>query len=176
MSIFTRHLGHYCYNYSVGLEFELPAARRVCIMRKRLRDERPRKTPYNQHGVTYRRLHERRCSICLSGRRSEIEQAFLDWQTRDSISKEFGITTNSLSNHLCFFYRLYDQRSGNFQQLFQRIMNPQSRFRGILEGDIGIRSIMSSMEFLITLRENGGDLARCQKMLSKKGFPMAPRH
>lgn len=65
--------------------------------------------------------HEAQCSICKHAEREQIEHDFLTWKSPDRITKEFGVSRDSIYRHARAF-DLLEPRRRNVRYALERII------------------------------------------------------
>jgi Zn-dependent peptidase ImmA (M78 family) len=65
--------------------------------------------------------HELQCTICNHAKREEIEQAFVNWNSPDRISKRYGVSRDSAYRH-AHALGLMDKRRRNVRAALERII------------------------------------------------------
>lgn len=65
--------------------------------------------------------HERQCRICTHARRTDIEDAFVNWVSSSRIAKQYGVSRDAVYRHAHVF-GLMGQRRRNIRAALERII------------------------------------------------------
>lgn len=66
--------------------------------------------------------HSPNCTVCNHEKVGEIEHAYMDWATNDSLLKKYGLNSKDVIARHFVTTGLRDRRMGNRRQIFERIV------------------------------------------------------
>jgi len=92
--------------------------------------------------------HEAQCSICKHAQREEIDRAFLDWESPDTIADTFGVGRASIYRHANAL-ALYEPRDRNIKRVLGRIIEHGSTV------DVTAAVVVSAISTLSKLNASG---------------------
>ena len=93
--------------------------------------------------------HERRCAICGTRYQEEIEDAFINWESVDTIARSYGIDRRSVYRH-AHATGLFAQRDRNIRRALGLLIHRADKVR-----DISADSIIRAAKTLAHLNEQG---------------------
>jgi len=95
-----------------------------------------------QKSQTSLERHRRRCVVCHHPDREEIEDAFLHWQSPETLAREFGIADHSSIYRHAHTMRLFSRRNGLVRHALDQIIEQAST--AVVTGNDVINAIRAS--------------------------------
>ena len=93
--------------------------------------------------------HQRRCVICGSRYQDEIEDAFVNWESVDTIARSFHIDRRSVYRH-AHATGLFAQRDCNIRRALGHLIHRADKVR-----DVSADSIIGAVKALAHINEHG---------------------
>ena len=93
--------------------------------------------------------HHRRCAICGTKYQEEIDDAFINWESVDTIARSYGIDRRSIYRH-AHATGLFAQRDGNIRRALGLLIHRADKVR-----DISADGIILAAKTLAHINEHG---------------------
>ena len=93
--------------------------------------------------------HQRRCVICGTKYQEEIDDAFINWESVDTIARSYGIDRRSIYRH-AHATGLFAQRDGNIRRALGLLIHRADKVR-----DISADGIILAAKTLAHINEHG---------------------
>jgi hypothetical protein len=112
--------------------------------------------------------HERRCTICKTPRRNEIEEAFVSWGSLRHVTKEYGVSRDAVYRH-AHAVGLMEKRRLNVRFALERIIEKAG------DVDVTASAVVSAVVAYAKINASGQWVERTDHINQKELFDRMTR-
>ncbi len=140
-----------------------PKSRRKKSRPRRRNKAAPAPAP-SQH-ASRRERHKELCGICISDYREEIDDAFINWESVNSIAREFNIERRAVYRH-AHATGLFPKRDRNIRRALGLIIHRADKVQGVTAD-----SVIRAIHMLAHINEAGEWIAPPAHVIVSSGTP-----